>query len=200
MKKNVMMRVASALLVAVLMTTCAISGTFAKYTTTKTETDDARVAYWGWGTSTLELDAFDDAYDATVDSSDGANVIAPGTSKTFNIQLKPATGVKAPEVAYQMTFAIDTVAANTDPNLFAKLEWSLNGGTFGTFGQLQSDLASIVNNYDANELPADAPAFNITWRWVYSVDEAGDLSDTEFGEAGTATVKIKFTINVTQLD
>ena len=49
MKKNVMMRVASALLVAVLMTTCAISGTFAKYTSSKTDSDSARVAVWGLG-------------------------------------------------------------------------------------------------------------------------------------------------------
>ena len=46
MKKNRMMRVASALLVAVLLTTCAISGTFAKYVSTATGEDAARVAYW----------------------------------------------------------------------------------------------------------------------------------------------------------
>ena len=57
MKKNVMMRVASALLVAVLMTTCAISGTFAKYTTTASGKDAARVANWGFeGAATLTLE------------------------------------------------------------------------------------------------------------------------------------------------
>ena len=33
MKTNIMMRVASTLLIAVLLSTCAISGTFAKYIT-----------------------------------------------------------------------------------------------------------------------------------------------------------------------
>lgn len=47
MKKNVMMRVASALLVAVLLTTCSISGTFAKYVTEDAGADQARVAKWG---------------------------------------------------------------------------------------------------------------------------------------------------------
>ena len=46
MKKNTMMRVASALLVAVLLSTCAISGTFAKYVTTASGSDTARVAKW----------------------------------------------------------------------------------------------------------------------------------------------------------
>ena len=51
MKKNKMMRIASVLLVAVLLSTCAIFGTFAKYTTSVTSQDSARVAYWGFQSS-----------------------------------------------------------------------------------------------------------------------------------------------------
>ncbi len=47
MKKNRMMRLASVLLVCVLLTTSVISGTFAKYTTTANASDTARVAKWG---------------------------------------------------------------------------------------------------------------------------------------------------------
>ena len=47
MKKNKIMRIASVLLVAVLMSTCAISGTFAKYVTEGSSDDTARVAKWG---------------------------------------------------------------------------------------------------------------------------------------------------------
>ena len=47
MRKNKMMRAASALMVAVLLTTCTISGTFAKYVTTASGNDTARVAKWG---------------------------------------------------------------------------------------------------------------------------------------------------------
>ena len=47
MKRNKMMRIASVLLVAVLLSTCVISGTFAKYTTSNSATDSARVAKWG---------------------------------------------------------------------------------------------------------------------------------------------------------
>lgn len=47
MRKNKMMRLASALLVLTLLTTSIISGTFAKYTTQDSAGDVARVAKWG---------------------------------------------------------------------------------------------------------------------------------------------------------
>ena len=51
MKKNKMMRIASVLLVAVLLSTCAISGTFAKYVTTDSGSDSARVAKFAFTVS-----------------------------------------------------------------------------------------------------------------------------------------------------
>ena len=47
MKKNTMMRIASVLMVAVLLSTCAISSTFAKYVSSDSATDTARIAKWG---------------------------------------------------------------------------------------------------------------------------------------------------------
>jgi len=47
MKKNTMMKLASILLVAVLLCTAGIGGTFAKYVTTDKTDDQARVAKWG---------------------------------------------------------------------------------------------------------------------------------------------------------
>ena len=61
MRKNKMMRLASALLVAVLLTTSVISGTYAKYITENTGSDEARVAKWGV-TVTANGDAFETEY------------------------------------------------------------------------------------------------------------------------------------------
>lgn len=47
MKKNKMMRTASGVMVATLLTTGVISGTFAKYVTEDSANDTARVAKWG---------------------------------------------------------------------------------------------------------------------------------------------------------
>ena len=82
MKKNVMMRVASVLLVAVLLTTCAISGTFAKYTTGDAGHDTARVAKWGV-TITANGTTFAEAYN---DAADAAGTKVVSTEKTDRIQ------------------------------------------------------------------------------------------------------------------
>ena len=62
--KNKMMRIASVLMVAVILSVCAVSGSFAKYVTTESGTDTARVAKWG---VTIEAEAglFADKYDTT---------------------------------------------------------------------------------------------------------------------------------------
>lgn len=117
MKKNTMMRVASALLVAVLLSTCAISGTFAKYVTTASGSDTARVAKWGVD-FTAQSDLFETSYtkddnnytsmDLSVKSSDTKNVVAPGTSGTGYSFATTGT----PEVSYRVSFA---TTANTTP-------------------------------------------------------------------------------------
>ena len=89
MKKNKMMRIASVLLVAVLISTCAISGTFAKYVTKVSGTDSARVAKWGILLDLKAGDVFAKEY-ATHDTDAkeylelsveaDEKVVAPGTS------------------------------------------------------------------------------------------------------------------------
>ena len=137
MKKNKMMRAASALLVAVLLTTCVISGTYAKYTTSNSASDSARVAKWGFNSpATITFDLFDDVYETNkVDSDDDKNVIAPGTTKsatfafTYNATTKPEVMYKINVDASEST--CDS-AIKSNPNIV----WQLNGGTFGTWDQL----------------------------------------------------------------
>ena len=100
MKKNVLMRAASGLLVATMLTTCAISGTFAKYVTQDNGGDVARVAKWGV-TLQVEGDLYSQKYlngSNTATDADGATigvdgkqnigtqlqVVAPGTKNDGN--------------------------------------------------------------------------------------------------------------------
>ena len=88
MKKNKMLRIASILLVVTLLSTCIISGTFAKYVTKAEGEDQARVAKWGI-LLTMKNDGFFAAeYDAddqngytglSVKSDNDDKVVAPGT-------------------------------------------------------------------------------------------------------------------------
>lgn len=231
MKKNKMMRLASALLVLVLLTTCAISGTFAKYTTSVTATDKARVAYWGWAATSIDFDLFDDEYDttgdtATVDSENGDNVVAPGTSKTeeftfiytpkgADVNALTAGAVAAPEVDYTFTIAFvasgDYGALDDNDNF----HWTLNGTEYDTVADLTAAVLALsgddsgTQTYKHGTLPAafakaaegENPAnYAITntigWEWAYSVDEAGDAADTEMGNAQNLA-DVTFTITIT---
>jgi hypothetical protein len=123
--KNKMMRIASVLLVAALITTCAISGTFAKYVTKVSGEDYARVAQWGivltlngdeaFGTQYV---AHDETYKAalkegesaplySVISSNEDKVVAPGTSAKDLDMLLTATVKGTPEVAARYILIAD---------------------------------------------------------------------------------------------
>ncbi len=149
MKKNRMMRVASALLIAVLLTTCSISGTFAKYVTTASASDTARVAKWGVGVS-VSVDPFANSYAKTDGNAISANtvvsategtapnttqddVVAPGTSGTFGtIQI---TG--APEVE---------VIAETVVDVELSDGWKYNSGANNEVDSMYFPLVITVAN------------------------------------------------------
>ena len=112
MKKNVMMRLASIMMVLVLMTSSVISGTFAKYVTSGTGSDKARVAKFGVAV-TAEASMFADGYlkddesytlnaYSVYTSEDAEHVVAPGTKGDMaNIVI---TG--QPEVAVRVTYDV----------------------------------------------------------------------------------------------
>lgn len=129
--KNKFMRIAAVMLMLCLVTTCAISGTFAKYTTEKSGSDTARVAYWGWNATDVAKaeinidDLFDQYYDnatgtvISVDANgDGEtdDVIAPGTTSSADFKFQytnyQTDKITAPEVDY--TFVVDTTGSTTD--------------------------------------------------------------------------------------
>lgn len=108
MKKNKMMRLASILLVCVLLSTSVISGTYAKYVTTDSASDSARVAQWG-----VEVEVSGTLFGShyykvnntngnkisasAIDSVSSANnVVAPGTENLEGMTFK-ITGI--PEVS-----------------------------------------------------------------------------------------------------
>ena len=110
MKKNKMMRLASVLLIAVLMSTCAISGTFAKYVTANSGSDTAQVAKFG-----VKIDINDDlgmfktqyakedseyTGSLSVNSGSDTRLVAPGTKGEMSFVI---TGT--PEVATRVSIA-----------------------------------------------------------------------------------------------
>ncbi len=134
MRKNRMMRLASVLLVCVLLSTSVISGTFAKYVTTASASDVARVAKWGVeivtsGSLFAKTYAKDDTTvtDTTITNSVVSNnnneVVAPGTKNENGITFQ-ITGT--PEVA----FKLDVVVANSVDGSTATKDVFLKAGTY----------------------------------------------------------------------
>lgn len=210
MKKNKMMRLASLLLVAVLLTTSIIGGTFAKYVTTYEAEDAARVAYWGFDSAdTLVIDLFDDAYDSgAVDSVDGANVIAPGTVKTATFKLVNATG-STPEVKYTLTVNASASTCDNDIKNNPNIVWQLDNGAFGTWDALITAINALSETYNPGEVPGDDNEHTVTWKWIFDENAANketntannDVNDTTMGNKTTLdAVKLAITVTATQVD
>lgn len=131
MEKNRMMRLASALLILTLLTTCMISGTFAKYTTQATGGDTARVAKWGV-TVGAHTDLFATSYTntndnsgtVTVKSEDTDKLVAPGTTGTG----LGVTSEGTPEVSYEMKIKLD----NTNAKM-PSLKYTPTGGSEASY-------------------------------------------------------------------
>ncbi|MBQ3330397.1 MAG: hypothetical protein IJG87_04370 [Ruminococcus sp.] len=112
MKKNKMMRIAAILLIVTLLSTCAISGTFAKYITKGEGSGNARVAAWGIEISMednlfatqYETDDADYEGEYSVVSANGDELVAPGTKKDDAIT---ATISGTPEVATRLYLKLD---------------------------------------------------------------------------------------------
>ncbi len=226
MKKNNMMRLASVLLVLVLLTTCAISGTFAKYVSTSTSNDAARVAYWGFGKAAainitdLFLTAYDGNGDLSVNSENGEGLIAPGTTNNEDFSFAwvgntDAAISKGPEVAYEFKVEVD---ATCDDLIKANdnIEWYLDNEKCTDFDDMVAKIKALSGDangtkiYGPGELPDAFKAgtsHNIKWNWVFFNSDADDTRDTTMGNANTldATgelddVSIEITITATQVN
>lgn len=226
MKKNVMMRVASIMLVLVLMSSSVISGTFAKYVTEGSATDTARVAKWGVTVTAENNTMFGSAYksaDGTVSTSytaatdsvhaeNGTDyVVAPGTNgelSSITIAGKPEVDVK---VEYVGTVDLANWTVNGDfycPLVFVitdrngNVEATIDGFTYTEEAVLETAIATYINNfsekYEANTDLSNVEdgSLNISWEWPFYISDERDVKDTALGDAATAAT-IKIDISCT---
>ncbi len=148
MKKNNFMRIASVLMVLTLLSTCAISGTFAKYVTSDKSEDSARVAKFGVTVTMADNSNFDmdyktdeksgtDPYNATLSVSAASdarkNVVAPGTGSTnanvstdgklvFSIAGTPEVATR---ITIEMTEDEEIFIKKADGSSYIPVVWTL---------------------------------------------------------------------------
>lgn len=227
MKKSKFMRVAAILMAAVLLTTCAISGTFAKYVTSASATDSARVAKFGVVITATSGSAFSATYatdeagvsgtiaNSVVSANGTDKVIAPGTSGAVTAYSISGTPEVAVNVAYTCTVDLGDGWKDAENNFYCPVEFSVDGGTTwigqsatnDTAEKLEAAVAAAVAgsaNYAANTNLSTATAPALIWRWQFSTSAANDVKDTFLGDTaatGTAaTIQVDTTCTVTQID
>lgn len=223
MKKNNTMRVAAGLAVAALLSTCLVSGTFAKYVTSAKSSDTARVAKWGVTVSPAVNSAFQKNYEVndqtattigtySVKSSTEENVVAPGTKGELTTVELGGTS----EVAVRVTNNADVnlTGWSVDNNYYCPLEVTVGSGAsektfkgtdYQTVAQFENAIKGAIDAYTADYAPAtdlsgktDACPV-VTWKWAFEGND--DAKDTALGNATTpAAVNIDITTTVTQID
>lgn len=192
MKRNRIYWLFSLVLVLTLVSFTLVSGTYAKYTTSIAGTDSARVAKFAVkaaGASSGTSASFN-LFDTILDTSDGiaegdvtAALIAPGTKGSFDLVLENDSEVT---VSYAVAFTA-TLAG-------VPIQFSTDGSTWKT---AIADLNKSATNI---AISGDDVTITVYWRWVFTVDAAGDTADTELGVAGTAEPSVTATVTFTQVD
>lgn len=221
MKKNKIMRIAAGLLVAVILTTCAISGTFAKYVTSTPGSDSARVAKFGvnvaaTGTTFANEYATDDIgvvgviAKSVVSTED---VVAPGTDGSMAAFTLSGTPEVAVNVAFTGTLDIDDNWKDSSDAYYCPIEITVGLTTFKGTDYASADLfeaavnaeiANYTKDYIAGTnlsgIGADAPA--ISWAWAFEGND--NVKDTYLGDqaaaGNAATISLSVTATVTQID
>ena len=227
MKKNIAMRVAAFLFILTMISTCAFATTFAKYVTSGTATDEARVAKWGVTVSVTGDDAFktdyakDDVnysgtYSVSAVSTSRDNLLAPGTNGNLLSVSIEGTPEVATEVKVEFTFDLGEnwvadgyycplviTVGTTDiikGNDFASVDEFEAAVIAAVLAKCKNDDAAGsagVYTYDVNDT-IDA-GVNVTWAWAFEGND--DAKDTILGSAtAVPTITFGITVTVTQID
>ena len=230
MRKNKMMRAASALMVAVLLTTCTISGTFAKYVSSETGTDTARVAKWG---VVVEADSFgmfktdyettdttatfSGAYSVSSAEGDRDKVLAPGTSGSFadiaitgtpevavNVEIKPTVAVTGDWTVAGDFYCPVVVTVGTEE--ISGLDYTSAAAFAEAIAdELEGKSAQYAPNKDLGAIYNNTN-LDLAWAWAFegaAGSKQTDAKDTALGDkavAGDLTISIGVEITVTQID
>lgn len=187
MKKNKMLRMASVMLVLTLLTTSIIGGTFAKYVTTDSAQDAARVAKFGV-VATVAGDLFGSTYKAKADNNaimsydvnggtvsadaEADKVVAPGTQNKEGLSL---TVKGTPEVSTQV-LAGD--AKDADGNAYVNSDIYLAKGKYGVMVKYTGLLTNenIGNYYTKNADGNYVTATDATAADVYELRDVVDFT------------------------
>lgn len=193
MKKNRLFMLGLVTVFVAVLSLTLVSSTFARYTSTVTGQDSAKVAKWAfdYNSSSLDLAQNDVAFklfetiNDTKDGLDETDVadgrIAPGTCGSFALSFQNKS-----EVTATLSVAFDEVTISGVP-----LEFSFNSD----FTDSVDDIAELSWNQNL-AIGSAAIEKTIYWRWV---EDGDNTVDTNLGIAAP-DVTMKMTVVFTQVD
>ena len=202
-KNGKTLRVAGLLLALVLVTSCFVGGTFAKYVTSDKSTDSARVAKFGvtvTANGTVFAEEYKDPTDTTVTvksvgamtvgGKDYKNLVAPGTKG----DLAKAVLSGTPEVSVRVDYTAEVSlgdnwvyksAPDAAGQFYCPLTIKINntaidGVTYSNKQALESAIAETINGYSKTYAPntnlgnQGDDALKISWTWAFETGEGAD--------------------------
>ena len=191
MKKNRLFILGIFTVMVALVSLSLVSGTWAKYTSTVSGEDSARVAKWAFttvdlGAQEVEFDLFNSTGDYNNVAANDGSLIAPGTSGSFSFSVKNESEVNA----------VYTVAY-TSNEAGVPLVFSTDGSSWvGTLEELNVTGAAFNMDQTVN--------ITVHWKWAFEGGEAAgwqDSNDTSLGTAGTlAEPTVNISLTFTQVD
>lgn len=230
MKRNKLFLLGLFVVFAAVLSLSLVSSTFAKYTSTNSGSDTARVAKWGVAISAANFDSFDAAYakdddsattisTVSVVSANSENVLAPGTTRNLvglAISGAPEVAVK---VTYTATLTLSKWTLTDDTTEYCPVIFTVNGEDFyigktgiETVAQLKAAVETAINGYsaeyDANSDLSGASAPVVSWRWEFEKTTTGstqtDVNDSILGDKAAQgngpTITLALTASVVQID
>jgi hypothetical protein len=201
MKRNLnlngtkVLKIAVVLLIMTMITGILVSNTVAKYTTSFTGSDTARVAKFSvsaTGITTGSVALFATSYGSTAVVNGGTDkVIAPGT--TGSIIIKFTNNSEVPVALSGVT--LSETNADSIP-----IVYSVDGTNYYAAGPNLNAALSAALGTATIAVGASSSSVNLNWKWVFYVDAAGDTADTAFGVDTTpATVTTTIAVTASQV-
>ncbi|MDX9871491.1 MAG: hypothetical protein RBT41_03605 [Clostridia bacterium] len=222
MMKNLPAKLLVLAVMATLITTTLVSGTFAKYVKGITAEDTVRVAKFAFNltdgttafadqsaSSTVAVDVFKTTDAGLYDDGDEGTFIAPGTAGSFTLEVENLS-----EVDVTASFGLNETNTGSIPVYYtigaaeqrysAVLTGAYTGGAGGTYQNLTA-LATALSGLDleaTDGATATTGSKELHWVWEFNADGTGqsDTTDTALGIDGDAEIILTVATTVTQKD
>lgn len=230
MKKNKLFLLGLFVVFAAVLSLSLVSNTFAKYVSSDSGSDTARVAKWGVTVDVIGAEnAFGKKYNNTIEAEgtkvvSAVDVLAPGTNGTLgqiNIDGQPEVMVDV-NVSLTITLTNWVVDHDNDNNestpetFYCPIIFKAVGGAtvdgrvyVGDADGLKAAIEALVTDSAINVAAGTdlSTAYDVTVTWEWAFGPSGnqtDIADTALGNAATTmnapTITAAWSASVTQVD